>query len=88
MKQICVQTKRENWQPWIILGGLILFFFVEMTYLNLAKFACLHSKYFDLGTMSQAICSAAERAPLIYDGQGIVISRLGEEVPVGQLTVP
>ncbi|WP_420631471.1 DUF2079 domain-containing protein [Candidatus Leptofilum sp.] len=69
----------KRW-PTLVLVGLILFVFAEMSYLSLAKFAGFNSKYFDLGAMSQAIWSVTEGLPLVFTGQGIAISRLARNV--------
>lgn len=70
----------RRWLPWLLLTGLVLFAFVEMSYLSLAKYWGFNSKYFDLGAMSQAIWSATQGLPLIFTGQGIAISRLARNV--------
>ncbi|MCA9900534.1 MAG: DUF2079 domain-containing protein [Ardenticatenaceae bacterium] len=80
MTRSFTEKTQKQWLPALILGGLVLFVFIEMSALSLAKFAGFNSKYFDLGAMSQAIWSATQGEPLIFTGQGIAISRLTRNV--------
>lgn len=74
--------KPSQKRVWIllILAGLVLFAFAEMSYLSLTRYWGFNSKYFDLGAMSQAVWSATQGLPLIFTGQGITISRLARNV--------
>ncbi|MCP4418023.1 MAG: DUF2079 domain-containing protein [Chloroflexi bacterium] len=75
-----ISQKTKDLLPTVIVLGLIIFVFAEMSSLSIAKFQGFNSKYFDLGAMSQAIWSAGKGFPLIFTGQGIAISRLSRNV--------
>ena len=80
-------NQQRQWLPPLLMAILILFAFVELSGLSLAKYWGFNSKYFDLGAMSQAIWSSTQGLPLIFTGQGIAISRLARNVEVIYLAI-